>query len=303
MPDLLVEKFGLALVLRRREAVRKVDFEDKVTSPEWGNLKPASCKFSLRAKSLIEAYTLLEELRLAPVPADLCETFLASGGPFSSQVEGLVEKESGRYYAREPWEVIVTTSAGEQLKWALVKTAGSHQPQNLRDGESVAREPLLGPLSSHQVAKEVTSNHLIISNIVKTKRRKKTTVAKRVQLQDPKLFKVCRLKEGIEDRGGGQRKKKSHNPGGVTGDQILQKQKQKQRKRKPSKKKDLKQSVQGTEVQAKGGSKKYRHLQAFVGKRRQKRQEKVRQERLAFEEKWRDGKSSLDLNAEVCTHF
>ena len=64
MPDLLEERFGLVLALRRKEELRSWDFEEKVTSPKWGNLKPGTCEFSLKANSLREAHILLEELGL-----------------------------------------------------------------------------------------------------------------------------------------------------------------------------------------------------------------------------------------------
>ena len=318
MPDLLEEKFGLALVLQRREAFRTVDCEDKVSNLEWGNLKPGSCEFSLRAKSLNEAYTLLQERGLAPVPPNHRETFLASGGPFFSQVEGLVAKESGEYYAREPWQVTVTTSACEQLTWALVKTAHSQLPPNLRDGQTVLRKPLVGPLSSHQVAKEFSSHHSVIGDIIKSRRRKKTTKAKQKQLQDPKLFKVCRSRGGNEVKGGKQPESESHSEGALTGNQMvheesksekrkrkLERKREKAKKRKKGEKEDLKQNVEeiGVDVQVKRGNNKYGHLQAFIEKRRQKRQERGMQEGCAFEEEREEEKSQLDLNVKVCTHF
>ena len=147
--DLLQDKFGLTLVLRRREALRSNNFQERF---KWGNLKPGSCEFSLRARSLNEAYAVMQELQLVPVHPDLRETYLASGSPFLSQVEVLVAEDSYEFYTREPWQVTVTTSAGEQVTWALIKTAHSHLPSNLRDGQTVPRESLKDLLSSHQVA-------------------------------------------------------------------------------------------------------------------------------------------------------
>ena len=295
MPDLLAEKFGLALILQRREALRT---EDKVTSPEWGNLKPGSCKFSLRAKSLNEAYPLLQKLGLAPVPPNYRETYLASGGPFSSQVEGLVAKESGEFYTREPWQVTVTISAGEQLTWTLVKTVHSQLPPNLRDGQNVSREPLGDLRSSHQVAKEFSSRHSAIGDVIKTRRRKKTTDAKQKLLQDPKLFRVGRSQqEGNEVKGGNQLGHGESKEERRRRKLIRKREKEEARKKKKAEKEDQQKVMKEVDVGGKvnRGNKKYGHLQAFVEKRRQKRE--VRKE-CSVEEK-----SQPDFNAEVFTHY
>ena len=296
MPDLLAEKFGLALILQRREALRR---EDKVTSPEWGNLKPGSCKFSLRAKSLNEAYPLLQKLGLAPVPPNYRETYLASGGPFSSQVEGLVAKESGEFYTREPWQVTVTISAGEQLTWTLVKTVHSQLPPNLRDGQNVSREALGDLRSSHQVAKEFSSRHSVIGDVIKTRRRKKTTDAKQKLLQDPKLFRVCRSQqEGNEVKGGNQVGHRDSKEERRRRKLIRKREKEEARKKKKAEKEDQQKVMKEVDVGVKvnRGNKKYGHLQAFVEKRRQKRQKSEVREECSVEEK-----SQLDLNAEVFT--
>ena len=318
MPDLLEERFGLVLALRRREDLRSLDFEDQVTRPTWGNLKPGTCKFSLRANSLSEAHNLLQGLGLSPVPPDFREKYFASGGPFLSQVKGLVAKASGEFYTSEPWQVTVATSAGKQLTWALVKTAHSHLTPNLRDGQNVSKEPLTGPLSSHQVAKEFSSHNSVIGDVIKTRRRKKTTKAKHKQLQDPKLFIVCRSRGGNEVKGGKQPKSESHNEGALTGNQMaheeskgekrkrkLERKREKAKKRKKGEKEDPKQTVEeiDVDVQVKRGNQKYGHLQAFIEKRRQKRQERGMQEGCAFEEGREEEKSQLDLNAKVRTHF
>ena len=57
------------------------------------------------------------------------------------------------------------------------------------------------------------------------------------------------------------------------------------------------------DVQVKRGNKRYGHLQAFIEKRRQKRQERGLRESGAFEEEKEEEKSLLDSNAKVCTHF
>ena len=296
MPDLLAEKFGLALILQRREALRT---EDKVTRPEWGNLKPGSCKFSLRAKSLNEAYPLLQKLGLAPVPPNYRETYLASGGPFSSQVEGLVAKESGEFYTREPWQVTVTISAGEQLTWTLVKTVHSQLPPNLRDGQNVSREALGDLRSSHQVAKEFSSRHSVIGDVIKTRRRKKTTDAKQKLLQDPKLFRVCRSQqEGNEVKGGNQLGHEESKEERRRRKLIRKREKEEARKKKKAEKEDQQKVMKEVDVGVKvnRGNKKYGHLQAFVEKRRQKRQKSEVLEECSVEEK-----SQPDLNAEVFT--
>ena len=317
MTDILEENFGLVLNLRREEALRTMDYEDKVTIPEWGNLKPGSCKFSLRAKSLNEAYALLQKHGLAPVPPNHRETYLTSGDPFLSQVEGLVSKESGEYYAREPWQVTVATSAGEQLTWVLVKAAHSHLPPNVRDGQTVLREPLVGPLSSHQVAKEFSSPHAAIGDVIKSRRRKKTTNAKQKQLQDPKLFRICRSRRGGNE-GGNHPESGSHNEGSATGNQMvhedsknekrrqkLERKREKAKKRNQGEKEDSKKTLHEIDVgmQVKRGNKKYSHLQAFVEKRRQKRQERRVQEGGAFEKEREEENNLLDFDARVCTLF
>ena len=298
MPDLLAEKFGLALILQRREALRT---EDKVTSPEWGNLKPGSCKFSLRAKSLNEAYPLLQKLGLAPVPPNYRETYLASGGPFSSQVEGLVAKESGEFYTREPWQVTVTISAGEQLTWTLVKTVHSQLPPNLRDGQNVSREALGDLRSSHQVAKEFSSRHSVIGDVIKTRRRKKTTDAKQKLLQDPKLFRVGRSQqEGNEVKGGNQVGHRDSKEERRRRKLIRKREKEEARKKKKAEKEDQQKVMQEIDVgvEVKRGNKKYGHLQAFVEKRRRKRQKREVRKECSVEEK-----SQPDFNAEVFTHY
>ena len=240
MPDLLEEKFGLALVLQRKEALRTVDCEDKVSSP---------------------------------------------------------------------------TSPGEQLTWVLVKTAHSHLPPNLRDGQTVSREPLVGPLSSHQVAKEFSCRHSAIEDVVKTRRRKKTTVAKQKQLQDPKLFKVCRAQGGNKVKGGGQPGRKSPDQGASIGNQPgKEESREEKRKRKLKRKREkeevrkkrkaerednqkLQQELDGA-VEVKRRTKKCGHLQAFVENRRLKGQGE-----LAFEEERGEAKSLLNSNAEVFINF
>ena len=310
-PDLLEEEFCLGLVFQGRGAVRSSHFQDKFTGSSWGNLKPGSCKFSLKARSLNEAYALMQKLQLAPVYPDLRETYLASGSPFSHQVEGLVAKNSDEFYMREPWQVTVATSAGEQLTWALIETARLHLPPNLRDGQTVSREPLEGPLSSHQVAKEF-SHHSVIGNIVKTRKRKKTTAAKRTQLQELKLFKVCMSKKGNEIMGGKQTQSGSLDQGALIESQLGQEECKKEKRRKKMTRKREKEEVRKRKkaekenqqkvaqevdvgVEAKRGNMKYRHLQAFVEKRRQKREV---QKECSVEEK-----SPPGFNAEVFTHL
>ena len=319
MSDFLEDRFGLVFVLRRREALRPGDFDSKDINAKWGDLKPGSCEFTLRAKSLNEAYILLQELGLAPVPPDLRETYLASGGPFLSQVKDLVAKESGEFYTREPWQVTVTTSAGEQLTWALVKTAHSQLRPNLRDGQNVSREPLKDLLASHQLAKEFSRRHSAIGDVIKTRKKKKTTDAKRLLLQDPKLFKVCGSRGGNGVKGGKHPGTESLDQGATIGNQLGQEEsKEEKRKRKLARKQEKEEArkkrkaekegqqkaVQETDVGVEGkrGNKKYGHLQAFVEKRRRKRQKREVREERSEEEKGEE-KSLLDLNAQVFTHF
>ena len=320
MPDLLAVKFGLAFDLRRRGASRTEDFEDK-PSPEWGNLKPESCEFSLRAKSLNEAYKLLQKLGLSPVLPKSREVHLASGGPFTSQVEGLVAKVSGAYYVREPWQVTVAIGAGEHLTWELIKTASSHLPPNLKDGQNVSRLPLVGPLTSYQVAMEFSSHQPLIGNVVKTRRRKKTTETKQKLLQDPKLFRVCRSRGENAKRGKQQdRESLDHDQGDTVGVQLgreeskeekrkrkmtRKREKEKARKEKKAEKEDQQKICQEVDVdlKVKKGNKKYAQLQAFVEKRRQKKQKRDVREESAFQEEKTDEKISLDLNSKVFTHI
>ena len=302
-PDWLEENFGLTLVLRRREAVsvRSSDFQDKLTSSKWGNLKPGGSKFRLRARSLNEAYDLMQQLRLAPIHPGLRETYLASGSPFSSQVEGLVAKESGEFYTREPWQVTVTISAGEQLTWTLVKTVHSQLPPNLRDGQNVSREALGDLRSSHQVAKEFSSRHSVIGDVIKTRRRKKTTDAKQKLLQDPKLFRVGRSQqEGNEVKGGNQLGHGESKEERRRRKLIRKREKEEARKKKKAEKEDQQKVMQEIDVgvEVKRGNKKYGHLQAFVEKRRRKRQKREVRKECSVEEK-----SQPDFNAEVFTHY
>ena len=282
-------------------SVRSSDFQDKLTSSKWGNLKPGGCKFSLRARSLNEAYDLMQQLRLAPIHPGLRETYLASGSPFSSQVEGLVAKESGEFYTREPWQVTVTISAGEQLTWTLVKTVHSQLPPNLRDGQNVAREALGDLRSSHQVAKEFSSRHSVIGDVIKTRRRKKTTDAKQKLLQDPKLFRVGRSQqEGNEVKGGNQVGHRDSKEERRRRKLIRKREKEEARKKKKAEKEDQQKVMKEVDVGVKvnRGNKKYGHLQAFVEKRRRKRQKREVRKECSVEEK-----SQPDFNAEVFTHY
>ena len=193
MSDLLAERFGLKLVLRRKESSRSEDY-DKVASLNWGDVKPGSSKF---------------------------------------------------------------------------RNADSQLP--------LTTKPLVGPLPSHQVSKEFASYRPVVCNVIKSKRKKKTTAAKKEQFKDRKLFKVCQARGNSDER-----KESKGEDVAILMKMGREQSGEEERKRKLKQKRE----------EAKGGNKKYLHLQAFVEKRRQRRQERE-------EERRREEISTIDLDAKV----
>ena len=193
MSDLLAERFGLKLVLRRKESSRSEDY-DKVASLNWGDVKPGSSKF---------------------------------------------------------------------------RNADSQLP--------LTTKPLVGPLPSHQVSKEFASYRPVACNVIKSKRKKKTTAAKKEQFKDSKLFKVCQARGNSDER-----KESKGEDVAIVMKMGREQSGEEKRKRKLKQKRE----------EAKGGNKKYLHLQAFVEKRRQRRQERE-------EERRREEISTIDLDAKV----
>ena len=180
---------------------------------KWGSLEPGRSKFSLQAGSLNEAYQLMQDQGLVPVPPD-CQVgsvgtkqngyrYFASGFPLPecpSQTKGLVtaahRKPEGKeddgscvFFGREPWQMTVYEGDGKKWTWPLIKMACPNLPSGLRDGKNEANEPLSGPCSSTYIPKKSCSDPAKVINIIKRKRKKRMTEAKRLQFLNPKLFK------------------------------------------------------------------------------------------------------------------
>ena len=204
-PTGLLSDCGLVLVFQGVEAKAP----GNVASSEQGILKPESSNFSLKAVSLNDAYMQMRERRLLPVAPNLQKKYLSSGN-FKTNIEGLVRagekvieeysvveglvrtcrKASEEYYLQEPWHITVSLGGSNQLTWALAKEAQPCLPANLRDGKCGAGKSMAGPSPSYQLAQEFSFDPSRVGDIVKKRRKKKMTVAKSVQFQDSKLFKV-----------------------------------------------------------------------------------------------------------------
>ena len=265
-PTGLLSNCGFVLVAREWEATANESGVSGVSS-RWGILKPESSIFSLKAVSLNDAYSMMKERRLLCAPPYLREKYLASDN-FSTQTEGLVRagekvieeysvveglvkagrKASEEYYTQEPWQITVSLGGSKQLTWALMKDAQPCALANLRDGRCEAGQPMVGPSLSSQLAQEFSFDPSKAGDMVTKKRRKRMTNAKRVQLEDPKLFKV----------GSSQKKKKK-------------------RGKKRGKKNINKENLRMEEIIKQGNrkvNKKYLHFQDFLESRRVKKQER-----------------------------
>ena len=255
---------------------------------KWGRLEPGKSKYSLQASSLNAAYQMMKDKGLAPVPLD-CQVgsvgtekygqkYFASGYPLPecpSQTAGLVaahqrkpegKGDEGRcvFFGREPWQITIDESDGSRCTWPLIKIAQPHHITCLKDGKSEANKALAGLHSPNQ---KFCIDPAKVGNIIKRKRKKKMTEAKRLQLQNAKLFRISATRkqkqQDIDDdcrKGGG-------NSTGHTGVAKVEKRKKKQKGRKGMKKS----KEQHTKTQPKKHKNKYLHFQEFLETRRWKR--------------------------------
>ena len=232
---------------------------------KWGRLEPGKSKYSLQAASLNEAYLMMQDKGLVPVPPG-CQVgsvgtenhgqkYFASGYPLPecpSQTTGLVaayerkpegKGDDGRcaFFGREPWQITVDKGDGIRCTWPLIKIAHPNLLIGLRDGQSEAHKALAGPDLSIQTSENCCINPAKVGNIIKRKRKKNMTAAKRLQLQNAKLFRISVKKQ--------KRKNKHKGRKGVR-----------------------KSEEQHTKMHPKKGKSKYLHLQEFLERRRRKRQ-------------------------------
>ena len=177
---------------------------------------PERSKRWIDVSSLRKAYQEMQKRDLAVVPSDSCLT--------SHAVE---------------WCQMKVPLGEKETTWDLVKVAKKRMSSCMKDGINDDRISLEGPIS---MIHEVSTTPSQVPNSTKTKRRKKMTAAKFVQLQDPRLFHV------------GQKEKK-------------------RRKKRTSRKRGVN-AEQKTTVEPKRGKQKYFHLQKFIVTRRQKKLEK-----------------------------
>ena len=215
---------------------------------------PDGSKDPIVVSSLKAAYRELQRKGLAVVPSSLTS------------------------HAKESYKMRVPLGE-EETTWDLVKVAKKGKPSRVQDGINDDRKSLENPVSI--VRKETkTAPQLVNSN--KTKRRKKTTAAKALQLQDPRLFCVERNKAKVEGRDD------DDDPDEIAAwwSMIERKEKKKQKKREKKSKSEKRgeKKKQKAREEPKKGKKRYHHLQEFISNRIQKKMQR---------------KCTLDPSAEV----
>ena len=177
---------------------------------------PERNKVGIVVSSLNAAYQEMQKRVLAVVPTDSCLTSQA-----------------------QEWFQIRVPLGERETTWDLVKVAKKRMSSCMKDGINDDRISLEGPIS--MICKVVPAPSKVL-NCTKTKRRKKMTAAKFLQLQDSRLFRVGQM--------------------------------QKKRKKGRKSKKSVTKEEQKTRVEPKNGRRKYFHLQNFIETRRQKKLEK-----------------------------
>ena len=116
------------------------------------------------------------------------------------------------FYGREPWQITVDDGNGQKLTWPLIRSAKPNLPSGLRDGQREAPKTSSYLVASYQVATEFCPDLSKLSNVIKTKRKKKMTEAKQLQFQDPKLFRIslpCKSEFPNEKKGRGKKREKT----------------------------------------------------------------------------------------------
>ena len=91
-------------------------------------------------------------------------------------------------------------------------------PANLRDGKCGIGKHLVGPSSSCQLAQEFPFDPSKVGDIVKKKRKKRLTAAKKIQFEDRKLFQVQSPSEKSQTKQGAstddrEKKRRLRGPG------------------------------------------------------------------------------------------
>ena len=204
--------------------------------------------------SLNGAYREMQQRGLAVVPSDSCLTSQA-----------------------EEWFKMRVPLGEEETTWDLIKVAKKGKPSCTKDGINDDRKSLEGPISMIQEGTK-TARRLVDCN--KTKRRKKTTTAKALQLQDSKLFRVEQNKTKVKGR--------EDDPDDISGWWGMVERKEKRKQKKRDKKRIIRKTgtkkKQKTREEPKKGKRKYRRLQDFIEARRQKKLQK---------------RCTLDLSAQV----
>ena len=174
---------------------------------------PERTKITINVSSLQAAYQEMQKRDLAVVPPNSALTSHA-----------------------QEWCQMRVLLGEEETTWDLVKMATKRMPSCMKDGINDDRISLTGPI---QISCEVAFTPSKVLNSSKTKRRKKMTAAKFLQLQDSRLFHV------------GRRQKR-------------------RRKKRKSSKRGTREKPKMT-MEPKRGITKYLHLQKFIETRRQKK--------------------------------
>ena len=218
---------------------------------------PDRCKDPIVATTLNAAYQEMQQKGLAVVPSSLTS------------------------HAKESYRMTVTLDK-KKTTWDLVKVAKKGKPSYIKDGINDDRKSLENPVS---IVQEVTRTAPKLVNCNKTKRRKKTKAAKDSQHRDPRLFCVQRNKAEVKSEA------EEGDPEEIAAWWRLIEQKeakkQKKREKKHKSKKTGGKKKQKTREEPKTGKKRYRHLQEFIEKRRQKKLQR---------------KCTLDLSAQVAIY-
>ena len=183
-------------------------------------------------------------------------------------------------HAKEAYQMTVRLG-DKEAEWDLVKLAKKGKPSFMKDGINDDRKSLENPVS---IVQKVTKTAPKLVNANKTKRRKRTTAAKALQLQDSRLFCVERNKAKV--KGGAD----DEDPEEIAAWWSMIEKKENKKQKKREKKRKIKtrgeKKKQKTRDEPKKGKRKYSHLLDFIETRKQKKVQR---------------KCTLDLSAQVTT--
>ena len=183
-------------------------------------------------------------------------------------------------HAKEAYQMTVRLG-DKETEWDLVKVAKKGKPSCMKDGINDDRKSLENPDS---IVQEVTKTAPKLVNANKTKRRKRTTAAKALQLQDSRLFCVERYKAKV--KGGADDEDPEEIAAWWSMIEGKEKKKEKKREKKCKSKKRGEKKKQKAREEPKKGKRKYSHLLDFIETRKQKKVQR---------------KCTLDLSAQVTT--